>query len=81
VDDRYKFIWSSGGDNELYDLRKDPQERANLISSSRSLAARMEARLRAWVAVESAGTVSPDQATPDIPDDVAEQLRNLGYLE
>lgn len=61
-DDRFKYIWSSLGHDELYDLREDPQEQKNLIASlpaqARKLHAALEAKLgrRLWRAIEPLAT-------------------------
>jgi arylsulfatase A-like enzyme len=87
IQGRYKFIWSSQGDNELYDLANDPLERTNLVATSRSTAARLEARLKEWLAAQEArvsttGAGLPAEAAPvQVPADVADQLRKLGYVE
>ena len=33
-----KYVWSSDGEDELYDIRKDPQEKSNLIAAMPSKA-------------------------------------------
>jgi len=83
IQGRYKFIWSSQGDNELYDLANDPLERTNLVASSRAIASQLEARLNEWLAAQGTRESTTD-AEPDpvqIPDDVADQLRKLGYVQ
>ena len=39
--DNYKYIWSSDGRDELYDLSRDPDEQKNLIEDKRNTARTM----------------------------------------
>jgi tetratricopeptide (TPR) repeat protein len=59
---------------ELYDLAADPGETKNLVDSHPDLAARFTAQLDDIRARE----IAP--AMPAMEDDVAEQLRSLGYV-
>ena len=53
--DGWKYVETLDGDNELYDLLKDPKETCNLYASekARSTGNRMKAALERWL-VESA---------------------------
>lgn len=77
---RYKFIWSSDGRHELYDVAVDPAESHNLASREPGVAGRFGGRVEHW-----ARGVPPYVPTgkfmPDLPREVAEQLRALGYFE
>jgi len=42
---RFKYIWASNGQDELYDLREDPGERRNLARKEAGQAARMRRKL------------------------------------
>jgi len=76
--DRFKFILSSDGANELYDLASDPREERNLIAEKRPLAQALEARLRA---ILSAGPAPNTQASiPQLSAADLDELRRLGYL-
>ena len=74
----YKYIDSTDGQHELYDLARDPSESRNLIASRSDRARRMAAALREL----EAGTAST-QAGPEIPrlsEEDLERLRALGYV-
>ena len=43
--DNYKYIWSSNGEDELYDLKRDPMEQKNLIEEEDEKAESMKERL------------------------------------
>ena len=69
VHDRFHYIESSAP--ELYDLRRDPSERTNIIESDR----RTAARLRETLARYPAST-----AVPVVDPEAARRLEALGYL-
>lgn len=72
----YKYIQSSDGRHELYDLERDPREASNLIDREPERAARMDTALRA--------RIPPDvenRAAPRLSPEEREELRELGYLE
>ncbi|HDH06830.1 MAG TPA: hypothetical protein ENF87_00510 [Thermoproteales archaeon] len=43
--DEYKYIWYSNGEEELYNLRKDPLERENIVESEDKLTEKMREKL------------------------------------
>ncbi len=74
-DGRWKFI--SGSDPELFDLKEDQGERANLRTARPDTAAGLARALDSLVAKDTArGLEAP--AAPD--PDTAERLRSLGYV-
>jgi arylsulfatase A-like enzyme len=76
---RHKLITSFDDDRvteALYDLEADPRERRNLIGSQPELAARLRETLRT-IAAEQAEAV---EMTADEDEEIAERLRELGYL-
>jgi hypothetical protein len=76
--DRFKFILSSDGSNELYDLASDPREERNLIAQKGPLAQALETRLRA---ILSAGAAPNTRASiPELSPADLDELRRLGYL-
>lgn len=77
--DRYKYIWSSKGDNELYDLQVDPGELHNIISEFPGIAASLDRQLAEWSNSFEAAAIT-DEA-PEFEEVVAARLRDLGYLE
>ncbi len=71
-----KFIFSSNGQRELYDLASDPREHRNLFSRDPA-AAEMERVVHQWL--KGAQAVSAPVAKPDPA--TLERLRSLGYLQ
>jgi arylsulfatase A-like enzyme len=47
--DRFKYIWSSDGRDELYNIYKDPKESKNLIETCPEEARRLKKVLRDWL--------------------------------
>jgi arylsulfatase A-like enzyme len=79
----HKYIWSSDGRDELYDLRKDPRETMNLVDTEPSLLAKLRKLHDAWLLETSAGTAG-EQVDPshfEVEEDVAASLRSLGYFD
>jgi arylsulfatase A-like enzyme len=74
----YKFIESSDGGRELYDLRADPKEATNLAESVPEVAGRMEQDLEQYV--ESLPMPQRDQVR-SMSEDVRQELRSLGYVQ
>ena len=77
-----KYIWSSDGHHELYDLSADPYETMNLVSAMPALAQDLRSRLESrW---ESLPTYAPKQYDPQtvrpMDERVLNQLRSLGYV-
>jgi arylsulfatase A-like enzyme len=53
----YKFISSTAGEKELYDLSKDPSEKENLYQHGERISAELELRLSRWLkSISSAST-------------------------
>ncbi|MCI0424138.1 MAG: sulfatase-like hydrolase/transferase, partial [Acidobacteria bacterium] len=74
--DQYKYIHAPSP--ELYDLRKDPAETANLFNSQRELADRLRERLWAgYVQLEGARSAGNRTSQTDV--NLARQLSSLGY--
>jgi len=75
----YKYIWTSDGQPELYDLAVDPGERENLVGQKPGLVAEMQAQLDEWLA-----TIHPPEAAQpeaaEMDETVVQRLRALGYL-
>jgi arylsulfatase A-like enzyme len=74
----HKFIWASDGHHALYDLRRDPQEQTNRYAEEAQLAATLEQALMAWQPPTGV-PLSPPQ--PEMPPDVQQRLRALGYID
>ena len=76
------MIWSSNGDHELYDLRRDPGELDNRYDSEPRLARQLLDRLETAVATyrDSAEPAGQSAPAPELDDQTREALRELGYL-
>jgi len=65
----------------LYDLETDPWERHDLLSEEPEVARRLQRELRRWLNEEKALSRAVDDAsTRELPPEVIEELRALGYL-
>lgn len=73
---RWKYIRKSHGEDELYDLRADPQETRSLTSLRVSVERDLGARLDAWLA-EAPSSL----AEREVPEEVRRGLEALGYVE
>ncbi len=76
---RYKYIHSSTGEEELYDLRTDPGELTNLASVDPSAASAMRQLVEAWR--KALSIASPDERQEQIDEGLLENLRSLGYVQ
>jgi arylsulfatase A-like enzyme len=74
----WKYIHSSDGKHELYDLQRDPGERHDLAAERPELSQRLAGTLMAFRARREA-TRSPPSAPP-LSEEDREALRALGYL-
>jgi arylsulfatase A-like enzyme len=73
----YKFITSSNGHRELFDLGRDPTESRNLYIQQRELAAQLDGRLLQWM--KSMPQQSRETHTVS-PEDLR-RLKSLGYVQ
>lgn len=74
-----KYIHSSDGMNEMYDLDADPREQNNLIPAQPEKADAMRKSLEEYLA-SLRHHPPPSEAPPDPTEKEKEQLRDLGYL-
>jgi arylsulfatase A-like enzyme len=72
----WKFILSSDGDRELYNLSADAGENRNVIGEQPQVAAEMEAVLSAWQK-----NLVPVNGPPRIDKDTLDRLKSLGYVQ
>ncbi|MBK8899821.1 MAG: sulfatase [Anaerolineaceae bacterium] len=72
----YKYIWSSAGDHELYNLADDSGEQHNLITQERETAVAMAQQLDNWLAAHTHASV--DEAAMD--EMIVSRLEALGYI-
>ena len=79
IDWPFKFISSSDGRNELYDLSADPREAVDLTDERADISADLEARLLAFFA----GRIRSGERVEQIPltEDEIRRLNSLGYIE
>lgn len=75
-DRRYKYMLWTDGENELYDLERDPYETTNLIEREPAVASEMRAEIDQRIRTYRVAT---PQAVAD--PDALEELRALGYLQ
>ena len=73
-----KYIWSSNGAHELYDITKDPREEENLIVKLPHIAEAMQAALQRWLASFTPPNIRADKVKIDSA--TLEKLRALGYV-
>ncbi|MBI3666423.1 MAG: sulfatase [Acidobacteria bacterium] len=73
----WKFIHSTTGKRELYDLSKDPNETRNLYSTGDGVSRELEARLNQWLE-----TVPPENpSVHKLNKETLERLKSLGYIQ
>ncbi len=78
--DSLKYIWSSDGNSELYDLALDPVESTNMSGELSETADSLEARLKEWSdSFEHAVTTEGEEGNLD--RETRQRLRALGYIE
>jgi arylsulfatase A-like enzyme len=78
--EQYKYIWKSDGDHELYNLRADPGEEANLVGSETEVADDLQRQLTEWLD-GSSNDRELCAAQTQYDAVVLERLRDLGYVE
>ena len=76
-DDRWKTIFYSRAETELYDLKSDPGERTNLAREQPERVAAFRSGLDAWLKGKS--VVPRDHADLEPAD--YELLKSLGYIQ
>ncbi len=74
----YKFMeFTKNKALELYDLKKDPQEKQNIISQVPEVTVKMQRKLREWEKRFKAHKKQETEAT----DEMLEDLKTLGYIQ
>jgi arylsulfatase A-like enzyme len=74
-----KFLWSSRGDHQLFDLASDPSESNDRIEADPQRGEAMRARLLEYLA--SLPRPGPVSSPGTVDEPTREALKNLGYLE
>jgi arylsulfatase A-like enzyme len=85
--EKYKYIlhlnryekYNDFSQDELYDLRKDQDEKKNLIRAHPRVAARLRNQLLKWMEEKSKIQYKPEES--QVEEKIKSQLRALGYLE
>jgi arylsulfatase A-like enzyme len=73
----YKFISSTAGKKELYNIQNDPQEMEDLYQSAHNVAGELDARLGNWIK----GAVTEDPSQFKLDSDTMDRLKALGYVK
>jgi arylsulfatase A-like enzyme len=79
----HKYVRDGDGDEELYDLAADPDERTNLCARDAAPCAPYRAQLAEWEAQTRLAAKDLELPTPSeavVDEDTREKLRALGYL-
>lgn len=76
--DKYKYIWKSNQQHELYDLIGDPAEANNLVSARPDVARSMIEQLEAWERALEDKRIETRDAEYD--EATLQRLRGLGYV-
>ena len=79
-DGPYKYVASSDGENELYNLQQDPPEAHNLISAAADVAQEMAAKLARFQAERQAAPPAAEAAAP-LTREQLRILQSLGYVD
>jgi arylsulfatase A-like enzyme len=75
--ENYKFILSSKGEKELYDIKRDPHENFNLASKETKLIAELEALIYAKLGEFKVREIDTEER---LNDDIKKRLERLGYI-
>jgi arylsulfatase A-like enzyme len=78
----FKFIHSTAGKTQLYDLTKDPTEAHDISTANYEMTNELQMQLGRWledVEAASRSSVAPDQGS-EIGEADKERLRALGYI-
>jgi arylsulfatase A-like enzyme len=78
-----KYIWSSDGRHELFDIKHDPQETQDLMQSKPDVATELDRRLSEWWKKQPAfvpASRDKTRAPEPLTLEAIEQLRSLGYV-
>jgi len=77
-DHRFKYVWASNGQEELYDLVADPGESFNLAGTEEEKLAEFRRYREAWE--DEHRRDEEEISLTELDQDVLERLKGLGYL-
>ncbi|MCX7015066.1 MAG: sulfatase, partial [Candidatus Sumerlaeota bacterium] len=75
-----KYIWASDGEDELYDLNKDPREMNNLIAAQPDAAQRMRLEMEDYIMTLPCARVPDEINSPKITPVAVERLRAMEWF-
>ncbi|MFH1278985.1 MAG: sulfatase [Candidatus Eisenbacteria bacterium] len=78
VRDDWKYVWSPDEPHMLFNLEKDPAERADLLAEEPGRAAAMRAEIEAWIRLHEG---KGPEIRGALDDETLEELKALGYIE
>ncbi len=73
----FKYINSTTGKRELYNILKDPEEKKNIYNSDSSISEDLENRLSQWLNMNTYKAGS----TTKLKEEVVDRLKTLGYIQ
>lgn len=76
----YKFIVSTAGKQEIYDLSEDPNENIDLYETGNQISKKLEAKLNKWIKSAESVTTEPAPASK-LDRETINRLKSLGYLK
>lgn len=78
-----KFISSTSGKRELYDLSIDPEEKRNIYRKDAAVAVDLEARLNQWLATVADESLSGEGVASHrkLDKETLDRLKALGYIQ
>ena len=79
ISGNYKYIWSSNGEEELYDIVNDHEESTNIASKSIQIVNILKYEMEQISLKAKSGSQSP-LPMPKMDDATKEQLKSLGYI-
>lgn len=79
-DERFKYVLSSRGEEELFDLHRDPGERANVIREHPTVAEELRAALRKRFGADGHRDGGDGPGTDALDGELRKRLEALGYL-
>ncbi|MFQ5601707.1 MAG: sulfatase-like hydrolase/transferase [bacterium] len=77
--DSLKYIWSSNGKDELYDMSSDVNESINLVEQKPEVVTHLDKYLSDWL--NSFEPVKAGKGEMKYTKEIEERLRSLGYLK